>query len=82
MNEFFKTTSKPVGHGFTQANLDNDFACYSFEPKSDMPIKVIVLDDTGKGTGQPNYARAALDQPRLDWLESELQDGPGRTASS
>ncbi len=26
MSEFFKTTSTPVGHGFTQANLDNDFA--------------------------------------------------------
>ncbi|GAB6143407.1 hypothetical protein JCM12294_08450 [Desulfocicer niacini] len=22
------------------------FACYSFEPKSDVPLKVIVLDDT------------------------------------
>ncbi len=75
MKEFFTTTSNPVGHGFTQASLDNDFACYSFEPKSDMPIKVIVLDDTVKGAGQPNYARAALDQTRLDWLTGELQMG-------
>ncbi len=29
MREFFTTTSNPVGHGFTQANLDEDFACYS-----------------------------------------------------
>ena len=29
MREFFTTTSNPVGHGFTQANLDKDFACYS-----------------------------------------------------
>jgi len=75
MNEFFNTTSNPIGHGFTQTNLDNDFACYSFEPKAGLPLKIIVLDDTVKGPGQPNYARAALDQARLDWLEGELQEG-------
>jgi metallophosphoesterase (TIGR03768 family) len=75
MQEFFNTTSTPVGHGFSQSNLDEDFACYSFEPKSDMPIKVIALDDTCKGPGQPNYALGALDQKRLDWLKNELQEG-------
>ena len=79
MKEFFTTTSKPVGHGFTQANLDNDFACYSFEPKANLPLKVIVLDDTVGGLGQnlplPYYARAALDQKRLDWLTGELDEG-------
>ena len=75
MTQFFNTTSNPVGHGFTQANLDNDFACYSFEPKSDMPIKMIVLDDTCKGPNQPYYAAGCLDQQRLTWLENELQDG-------
>jgi metallophosphoesterase (TIGR03768 family) len=75
MREFFTTTSNPIGHGFTQTNLDNDFACYSFEPKSDIPIKVIVLDDTCKGPGSPNYAGGYLDQTRLDWLTGELQKG-------
>ena len=75
MSEFFNTASNPVGHGFTQDNLDNDFACYAFEPKSNMPIKVIALDDTCKGDGQPEYARACLDQTRLDWLQGELQKG-------
>ena len=46
MREFFETSSNPVGHGFSQHNLDQDFACYSFELKSNLPIKVIVLDDT------------------------------------
>ena len=46
MNEFFNTSSSPVGHGFTQTNIDNDFASYSFEPKSNIPIKIIMLDDT------------------------------------
>jgi metallophosphoesterase (TIGR03768 family) len=75
MSEFFNTTSSPVGHGFTQANLTTDFACYSFKPKSDLPLKVISLDDTCKGAGQPNYARAYLDPVRLAWLQAELQDG-------
>ncbi|MGD0229199.1 MAG: TIGR03768 family metallophosphoesterase [Syntrophorhabdales bacterium] len=75
MREFFTTTSNPAGHGFTQTNLDNDFACYSFVPKATVPIKVIVLDDTCKGPGQENYATGCLDTPRLTWLESELQAG-------
>jgi len=75
MSEFFTTMSNPVGHGFTQTNLDNDFASYSFEPKSNIPIKVIVFDDTCKGADQPNYALGCFDQTRLDWLTSELQEG-------
>jgi metallophosphoesterase (TIGR03768 family) len=79
MSEFFSTTSTPLGHGFTQANLDQNFACYSFEPKAGIPLKVIVLDDTANGMGQnqpsTEYARAALDQRRLDWLTSELDEG-------
>ncbi|MBN1514557.1 MAG: TIGR03768 family metallophosphoesterase [Phycisphaerae bacterium] len=79
MTEFFTTTSNPVGHGFTQANLDQDFACYTFVPKADVPLKVIVLDDTNKK--DPAYTSAmfvgsgALDQTRLDWLRDELQKG-------
>ena len=79
MKEFFTTASKPVGHGFTQANLDSDFACYSFEPKANVPLKIIVLDDTVGGLGQnlpqPYYARGALDQRRLDWLIAQLDEG-------
>lgn len=77
MKEFFNTTSNPVGHGFKQSNIDNDFTSYSFQPKSDIPIKVIVLDDTCKGNavGQQNYAEGCLDQPRIDWLKAELKEG-------
>ena len=75
MKEFFDTTSSPVGHGFTQDNIDGDFACYSFLPKSDIPLKVIVLDDTTKGPDQLNYALGCLDDDRLDWLLDELHDG-------
>ena len=75
MEEFFDTTSSPIGHGFTQDNIDRDFACYSFLPKSDIPLKVIVLDDTTKGPDQLNYALGCLDDDRLDWLLDELDDG-------
>jgi len=75
MNEFFNTTTSPVGHGFNLVKPNNPPACYSFQPKSDIPIKIIVLDDTVKGPGQPNYAAGCLDQARLDWLTTELQAG-------
>ena len=75
MREFFTTTTKPVGHGFTQANLDLDFACYSFEPKANLPLKVIVLDDTMKTADSTEFARACLDKRRLDWLVAELTEG-------
>ena len=81
MKEFLTTTSSPVGHGFTQDNIDEDFACYSFEPKSEIPLKVIVLDDT-QNNDDPNtklgnlgYGHGALDQKRYDWLISELDSG-------
>jgi metallophosphoesterase (TIGR03768 family) len=75
--EFFRTATSPTGHGFhlVDPSMGSEFACYSFLPKSDIPIKVIVLDDTSKGPGQPNYAAGSLDQQRLDWLERELQAG-------
>ena len=74
MREFFTTTSLPVGHGFPQDTLDRDSACYSFHPKSTVPIKVIVLDDTMKGPDATQYARACLDLQRLEWLSAELED--------
>jgi metallophosphoesterase (TIGR03768 family) len=77
IKEFFNTTTSPAGHGFGLVDpaMGNDFACYSFIPKAQIPIKVIVLDDTSKGPGQPNYAAGSLDQKRLDWLQGELQAG-------
>ena len=77
MNEFFNTSSSPKGHGFSQANMVDGFANYSFEPVSNLPIKVIVLDDT-QNDDNPNgyaYGRGALDQKRYDWLVAELDSG-------
>ena len=78
MSEFFHTTSKPVGHGFDQANLDRDFASYSFEPKADIPLKFIVLDDTQKDEDAKSGGylwHATVDKQRWEWLVGELDKG-------
>jgi len=77
MNEFFNTTSSPIGHGFNQTNVATGFASYSFEPNSSLPIKVIVLDDTQRDDDPNGYAygRGALDSERYDWLVKELDAG-------
>lgn len=71
MNEFFNTTSKPVGHGFTPQMVAEGFVCYHFYPRAGVPIKVIVLDDTDKSGG----ANGALDTKRYNWLVKELENG-------
>lgn len=77
ISEFFNTTSSPKGHGFNQSNAKSGFACYAFEPKSNVPLKVIVLDDT-QSESDPNihgYGKGSLDKERYDWLVSELDKG-------
>jgi metallophosphoesterase (TIGR03768 family) len=75
MNEFFKTTSRPVGHGFAQTNMASNFACYSFVPATNVPIKVIVLDDTQSITNFDEHGQGFLDTNRLSWLVNELEEG-------
>ncbi|MFA5257637.1 MAG: TIGR03768 family metallophosphoesterase [Opitutales bacterium] len=75
MNEFFTTTSTPVGHGFSQDNVTSGNALYTFEPKSDIPIRVIVLDDTEEAEGFIIDAFGYLTEARYNWLVSELDRG-------
>lgn len=80
INELSNTTSKPVGHGFIQNNPDNVFnGCYSFEPKSNIPIKVIVLDNTMDSNDAPApdgiYGHGTLNNGRYDWLMTQLKAG-------
>ena len=74
MSEFFNSTSKPAGHGFTREMINGAAlaACYTFYPKANMPIKVIVLDDTDKSACG---AYGSLDEARYDWLINELETG-------
>jgi len=77
MNEFFITSSNPTGHGFTRTGIDNLSGCYSFEPKSNIPIKIIMLNDT-QSENDPDlggYGHGSLDKTRYDWLVSELDKG-------
>jgi metallophosphoesterase (TIGR03768 family) len=77
MDEFFKTSSLPLGHGFNKTSANDGFACYSFNPKSSVPIKVIVLDDTQRDDDGFSgiHGHGFLDQMRFDWLMKELADG-------
>ncbi|HEY5522031.1 MAG TPA: hypothetical protein VIK21_02495, partial [Desulfuromonadaceae bacterium] len=77
LNEFFATSSNPVGHGFNLTDAKNGFACYSFVPKSTLPIKVIVLDDTQREDDGSSdiHGHGFLDQARWDWLKKELAAG-------
>ena len=77
MAEFFNSSGLPRGHGFNQSDVPAGFACYSFEPKADIPIKVIVLDDTQRDTdpGVSLFMYGSLDNARYDWLVNELDKG-------
>lgn len=77
MKEFFNTTSNPKGHGFNKADVARGFACYAFEPKADIPVRVIVLDDTQKDgdTSQDIHGHSYLDNERYNWLVKELDKG-------
>jgi metallophosphoesterase (TIGR03768 family) len=77
MKEFFNTSSIPAGHGFNLTDANNGFACYSFVPKSNIPIKVIVLDNTQKeDDGSADiHGHGFLDAARWAWLKKELADG-------
>ena len=82
MQEFFRTRTKPVGHGLNlvdrnNPDLEEGFACYSFIPKSEIPLKVIVLDDTQSETDGSHdiHGHGFLDAPRWKWLQAELAAG-------
>lgn len=83
IDEFFKTTSNPAGHGFhlidrhSGRSEDAAFACYSFLPKSEIPLKVIVLDVTQSADDGSFdiHGHGALDRRRLEWLRAELARG-------
>jgi metallophosphoesterase (TIGR03768 family) len=80
INQFSTTTSNPVGHGFIQSDPTNVLgACYSFVPKSNVPLKIIVLDDTQDASEAPYeegiYGHGELTTDRYNWLMAQLQAG-------
>jgi metallophosphoesterase (TIGR03768 family) len=79
IQEYFNTTTTPVGHGFNlvEPGQPSGFACYSFLPKPDVPLKVIVLDNTQReDDGSVDiHGHGFLDPVRWAWLQKELADG-------
>jgi len=80
MREFSNTITLPVGHGFVQSNAANKYrGSYSFIPKSTIPIKIIVLDDTQDSTDpMPSdgiYGHGELNNGRYEWLMAQLKAG-------
>jgi len=79
IQEFFNTSSGPVGHGFSlvDPSLGSGFACYSFMPKSNVPLKVIVLDNTQSETDGSTdiHGHGFLDATRWAWLQAQLAAG-------
>lgn len=77
IEQFFTTTSTPTGHGFAREDIESGFACYTFEPRADQPIRVLVLDDT-QDDEEPydnGYGHGSLDATRWAWLQRELDRG-------
>jgi metallophosphoesterase (TIGR03767 family) len=63
--EHFTTTGTPVGHGYTQANLDNGTAYYAFDRGG---VHCISLDTVNRN----GYDDGSLTTAQLAWLTAEL----------
>lgn len=44
MQQFFTTTTLPVGHGFSTTNITKGYGDYAFDPEPSVPLRIIVLD--------------------------------------
>jgi len=64
--EHFVTTGAPIGHGFTEDNVANGTAYYTFDVGR---VRGIVLD-TVNSAGGPN---GSIDPTQRDWLEMQLK---------
>ncbi|MCW2761235.1 MAG: family metallophosphoesterase [Marmoricola sp.] len=71
VDEHFKTSGLPGGHGFTQQNRDTDTAYYYFEKG---PFRFVVMD-----TVNPNgYADGSLDAAQFAWLKATVEAARGK----
>jgi metallophosphoesterase (TIGR03767 family) len=74
----FETRGRPVGHGFTEANLAANTAYYTFTAAAAAPgvppVTGIVLDTVNPHGGW----QGSLDEPQLAWLEGVLRAGSTR----
>jgi metallophosphoesterase (TIGR03767 family) len=71
MREHFRTSGRPIGHGFTSDNLTTGNAFYAFDAG---PVRCLVLDSVNTHGG----ANGSLDPAQFEWLQQELQSGHRR----
>lgn len=71
VHEYFTTSKAPVGHGYTQANVNNGTAYYSFNKANVHFISLDTCDTFG-------YSEGSIDHPQLDWLTAELKANSSR----
>lgn len=65
VEEHFKTTGTPNGHGFTQANRTKGTAYYTFDQGN---VRGVVLDSVN-----PNgYSEGSIDKKQFTWLKQVL----------
>lgn len=65
IKEHFKTVGAPSGHGYTQRNLDEGNAYYTFDQGV---VHCIALDTVN----QNGYADGSLDSTQFAWLQQDL----------
>ncbi len=71
VDEHFKTSGLPRGHGFTQHNRDTDTGYYSYDLGS---FRFVTMD-----TVNPNgYADGSIDADQLTWLKSTVESAKGK----
>ena len=61
----FKGNGRPVGHGFTQFNVDNTVTYYATDVG---PLRFVVLDSVNPG----GYDDGSIGEAQLAWLVAEL----------
>ncbi|WP_322938317.1 TIGR03767 family metallophosphoesterase [Nocardioides bizhenqiangii] len=71
VEEHFKTTGAPVGHGFTAQNRTTGTAYYYFDEGS---FRHVVMDSVN-----PNgYADGSIDQAQFAWLQATIAGATGK----
>lgn len=68
-----EASGQPVGHGFTQSDVDNNKGYYSTYPNPEKPLKMIVLDTTDADNATIGIAHlGSMDAVQFSWLQQEL----------
>ncbi|HEY7706627.1 MAG TPA: hypothetical protein VH968_05610 [Gaiellaceae bacterium] len=65
MRQHFRTRGRPVGHGFTQTNLDTASGFYAF--KAAVGLRFVVVDTVADNSSSGN-----IDEPQMRRLKFEL----------